>query len=199
MAIKNIIFDLGAVIFDWSPKSIVENFTQDVKLQQRIQDELFFHQNWLDFDCGRVTEKQAIVIAAKQLEISNQEALRLFDSIKKSLVVLPKTEQILRVAKEKKFKVYCLSNISPEFFNHLVSQHDLFELFDGVVTSGVENVAKPDKRIFEILFERYQLEAADCLFIDDSVANTTVAKEFGVTTVTFKGSESCYQKIYRHI
>ena len=49
---KNIIFDLGTVMFDWKPKAIAEKFTADADLQQRIQSELFFHKNWMDFDCG---------------------------------------------------------------------------------------------------------------------------------------------------
>jgi len=196
---KNIIFDLGAVMFDWNPKKIAERFTMDSRLQQRIQDELFFHQNWMDFDCGLVTEEEAIIIASKQLDISVQEAERLFELVKTSLVLLPKTEKVLKHVKKSNLNAFCLSNISPELFKHLASQHDLFKLFDGIVTSGVENTAKPDKRIFEILFERYRLQPEECLFIDDSSANTKTAAQMGITTVTFKGSTDCYQQIYRHI
>jgi len=196
---KNIIFDLGAVMFDWNPKKIAERFTTDSHLQQRIQTELFFHKNWMDFDCGLVTEEQAITIASKQLTLSVQEAKRLFELVKTSLVLLPKTEDVLKQVKKNNLNAFCLSNISPELFKHLASQHDLFELFDGIVTSGVENTAKPDKRIFEILFERYQLRPEECLFIDDSSANTKTADEMGVTTVTFKGSAGCYRQIYRFI
>lgn len=196
---KNIIFDLGAVMFDWNPKIIAERFTTDSQLQQRIQNELFFHKNWMDFDCGLITEAQAIVVASKQLDISVQEAQRLFELVKTSLVLLPKTEEVLKYVKENNLNAYCLSNISPELFSYLSSRHDLFELFDGIVTSGIENTAKPDKRIFEILVERYQLQPEECLFIDDSPANTATASEMGITTVTFKGSLDCYQQIYRHI
>lgn len=115
------------------------------------------------------------------------------------MVLISKTKQVLKDVKDNKMNAYCLSNISPELFHHLKSQHDLFELFDGIVTSGVENVAKPDKRIFEILFERYQLIPDECLFIDDSAANTKTATELGVTSITFKGSADCYQKIYAYI
>ena len=69
---------------------------------------------------GLVTEEQAIVIVAKQLLIT-EEAKRLFLQVKESLILLPKTEQVLKDAKEKKLKTYCLSNISPELFNHLVA------------------------------------------------------------------------------
>lgn len=196
---KNIIFDLGAVMFDWNPKLISERFTDDINLQSRIQNELFYHHNWLNFDCGLVTEEEAIFVASQQLNISLLESKRLFELVKTSLVLLPKTEKVLKTVKAKSFNAYCLSNISPELFKHLSSKHGLFELFDGVVTSGVENIAKPDKRIFEILCERFDLQPEECLFIDDSAVNTKAATELGITTVTFKGLDSCYEEIYNYI
>ena len=196
---KHVIFDLGAVMFEWNPKAIAENFTKDVEIQNRILAELFFHKNWMDFDCGLVSEQQAIGIASKQLSISLEETKILFEQVKDSLVLISKTRQLLNDVKNNRMNAYCLSNISPELFHHLSSQHDLFELFDGIVTSGVENVGKPDKRIFEVLFERFQLDPEDCLFIDDSAANTKTATELGVTSITFKGSDDCYKKIYTYI
>ena len=65
--------------------------------------------------------------------------------------------------------------------------------------SGVENVGKPGKRIFEILFERYNLNPKECLFIDDNIENTETASSFGVTSITFKGSDDCYKKISEYI
>jgi len=60
--VKNIIFDLGAVMFDWNPKLISETITTHIELQNRIQNELFLHQNRLDMDCGLVTEGEAVMV-----------------------------------------------------------------------------------------------------------------------------------------
>ena len=72
-------------------------------------------------------------------------------------------------------------------------------MFDGIVTSGVENTGKPGKQIFQILFNRYDLNPQECLFIDDSAANTATAAGFGVKTITFKGTADCYKKIATYI
>ena len=47
MNINSVIFDLGAVMFDWNPKKIIENFTNNDELQKRIQSELYNHQDWM--------------------------------------------------------------------------------------------------------------------------------------------------------
>ena len=197
--IKNVIFDLGAVMFHWNPQKITELFTDDVELQQRIQSELYYHQDWIDFDCALITEKKAIKRASKRLEISLDDANELFKQTKNSLHLIEETFEVLKKVKAKNLNAYCLSNISPELFRYVSDRHDLFDLFDGIVTSGVENVGKPEKRIFEILFERYELNPQECLFIDDSAANTKTAEGFGVTTITFKGTSDCYQKITTYI
>ena len=197
--IKNVIFDLGAVMFHWNPEKIAELFTDDVELQQRIQSELYYHQDWIDFDCALITEKEAIKRARKRLEISLDDANELFKQTKHSLHLIEETFEVLKKVKAKNLNAYCLSNISPELFKYVSDRHDLFDLFDGIVTSGVENVGKPGKRIFEILFERYGLNPEECLFIDDSAANTKTAEGFGVTTITFKGTSDCYQTITTYV
>lgn len=199
MKIKNVIFDLGAVMFNWNPKEITENFTEDVGLQKKIQSELYYHQDWIDFDCALLTEEETTKRASERLEISLIDADKLFRQTKESLTLISKTLDVLKDVKEKSLRAYCLSNISPELFNHVSERHDLFKLFDGIVTSGEENIGKPDKQIFEILLNRYKLKAKECLFIDDSNANTSTATKLGITAITFKGLDSCYKKIYSHL
>ena len=199
MKLQHVIFDLGAVMFEWNPKKIAENFTEDLGLQKRIQTELYYHQDWMDFDCALITEKEATIRASKKLGLALNDAEDLFKQTKNSLVLISKTHDVLKKVKNKNLNAYCLSNISPELFKHLSDKYELFNLFDGIVTSGVENIGKPDKRIYEILLKRYDLNPQQCLFIDDSAANTNSATRLGITSITFKASENCYKKIYSYI
>lgn len=199
MKVKNVIFDLGAVMFNWNPKAISENFTTDIELQNRIQSELYYHQDWMDFDCALITEKQATKRASERLGLSLFEAENLFKQTKESLTLINQTHQVLCDVKDKNLNAYCLSNISPELFKHLTDRHELFKLFDGTVTSGAEKTAKPGKQIFKILLDRYQLKAEECLFIDDSKENTATASGFGINTVTFKGLDRCFSDIYSYL
>ncbi|HZZ76017.1 MAG TPA: HAD-IA family hydrolase, partial [Puia sp.] len=56
-------------------------------------------------------------------------------------------------------------------------------LFDGIVISGEEKLIKPDKKIFEVMLNRYQLEAENALFIDDNINNILAAKVMGFETI----------------
>jgi len=199
VTVKHVIFDLGAVMFHWNPEKITELFTDDVELQQRIQSELYYHQDWVDFDCALISEKEAMQRASERLKLSLVDAKDLFEKTKSSLILIEETFELLKKVKNINLNAYCLSNIPPELFKYLSERHDLFNLFDGIVTSGVENTGKPGKQIFQILFNRYDLNPQECLFIDDSAANTATAADFGVKTITFKGTADCYKKIATYI
>ena len=57
--------------------------------------------------------------------------------------------------------------------------------FDGKVISAFVNCVKPDRKIYEILLDRYGLKADECLFIDDAPANVEGAKEAGIDAYLF--------------
>jgi 2-haloacid dehalogenase len=63
-----------------------------------------------------------------------------------------------------------------------------FSLFEGIVISGLEGMAKPDREIFELLCHRFGLESRTTLFIDDTIANVQAATALGMATVHYESS-----------
>jgi 2-haloacid dehalogenase len=52
--------------------------------------------------------------------------------------------------------------------------------FDGAVVSGEEGVVKPSPEIFGILLDRFHLDPARTLFVDDSQVNVSGARGAGI-------------------
>lgn len=48
---------------------------------------------------------------------------------------------------------------------------------------------KPDKEIYNLLMNRYQLNPQECVFLDDLKDNIKTAKELGMHTVLFTTKE----------
>ena len=61
----------------------------------------------------------------------------------------------------------------------------VYRLFDGEVVSCEEGTVKPEPRIYEILLERYGLDPAETLFIDDRAANIAAAEGLGIAGYLF--------------
>ena len=78
-----------------------------------------------------------------------------------------------------------LSNMEPATFATRRTRFAFMDWFDGFVISGIEGVAKPDRRIFQILLRRYRLEPAATVFIDDSPGNVEAARGLGLIAVRY--------------
>ena len=61
-------------------------------------------------------------------------------------------------------------------------------MFDGIVVSGEEKMVKPNPEIYQLLLNRYHLQASESIFIDDRPANVEEANHVGIHGILFKGS-----------
>ncbi|MFD8598300.1 HAD-IA family hydrolase [Kitasatospora sp. NPDC059646] len=71
------------------------------------------------------------------------------------------------------------------------------ELFDVVVISEREGIAKPDPAIYRLTCERMGLPPEACVFVDDRPVNLAPARELGLTTVHAEGEEAAVEHLAR--
>ncbi|HEY6621441.1 MAG TPA: hypothetical protein VIY68_17990, partial [Steroidobacteraceae bacterium] len=57
-AVRNVIFDLGGVVFDWNPDHIVSRVQPVPELRAALKEALFGHADWRLFDRGTLTEPE---------------------------------------------------------------------------------------------------------------------------------------------
>ena len=83
---------------------------------------------------------------------------------------------------------FALTNIDAHTYPLRVGRFPFMSSFDGIVVSAHEGMAKPDHEIFRRLLDRYQLEPATTLMIDDVAANVAAAAELGMQTFRFESA-----------
>lgn len=87
----------------------------------------------------------------------------------------------IRECKQAGYGLYVLSNWDKKSMEVYKEQNpEFFELFDGVVVSGEEGMIKPDPNFFSLLLERYNLDPATIVFIDDQKENIEAAQSVGL-------------------
>lgn len=74
---------------------------------------------------------------------------------------------------------YC--DIFPTLFNALPPHH--------LMSSGLIQSLKPDKRIFEYVANHFKCKISDLVLIDDTPANVTGARELGIRAFLFSSTE----------
>jgi putative hydrolase of the HAD superfamily len=84
-------------------------------------------------------------------------------------------------------KVGMLSNGVVEIVERIRADHNLPSLFDAVVISYEEQLAKPEPEIYRVALDRLGVAASDTLFVDDRAENIDTARELGLRTLLFTG------------
>ena len=174
--IKNIIFDLGNVILKGSPNIVLEQIKIDKKQYESIKNDFF--NDWKSLDLGESTLSEQLEKCKFDFEIDSEIEEKLLHYYK----YRPFNVEILELIKELKnkgYKIYILSNNNKEAEKYLLEIPD-FKAFDGWIFSCDYQIMKPDPKIYNILFETYNLKPEECFFIDDSRKNIETGNKLGM-------------------
>ena len=90
---------------------------------------------------------------------------------------------------------YALSNMEPDAYAVRKARFPFMSWFDGSVISGIEGVAKPDRRIFDLLLRRYQLRPGRTVFIDDVAANVQAATAAGIRGLLYTSPQRLREQL----
>lgn len=70
------------------------------------------------------------------------------------------------------------------------------EIFETVIDSAFVGMRKPDREIYELTLSRLaELDAAECLFVDDVEVNCEAARAVGIAAVRFRDNEQAMAEI----
>jgi 2-haloacid dehalogenase len=188
--VQAIIFDFGNVLLEWNPRYVYRRFfPNDPEGMERFLEEVnFMSWNTLQ-DKGRPFVEG--VAALSQQFPHYSQLIQAYhehwtDSIGESITG---TVRVLQLLKQAGYPLYGLSNWSAETFPYVRQKHDFFDLLDDMVISGEVGHVKPDPEIFQILLDRINRPAQECLFIDDALPNIQQAEKMGFQTIQFQSPE----------
>jgi 2-haloacid dehalogenase len=193
---NTIIFDLGGVLIDWNPRYLYR------KIFNTEEEITWFLENictaeWNDEqDAGRSFEDATEELVAKFPD--HEEAIRAWYGRWEETINgrIHETVELLREIKEsKKHKLYALTNWSAETFPWALENFEFLHWFDGIVVSGIEKSRKPFPEFYQILFDRYQINPAQAIFIDDNFKNVEAALKVGLPTIHFKSAQQAREEL----
>lgn len=184
---RTVIFDFGGVLVDWNPRYLYRRlFPGDPAGMERFLAEVCTTAWNQCQDAGRPwAEAIAELVARHPAQTDLIRAYRerweetLGGPIDGSVAILGE----LRAAGH---RLYGLTNWSDETFPLARPRFRFFDWFDGIVVSGEERMIKPDPRLYVRLLERYRVDPARAVFIDDSPPNVDAAIALGIHGIHFR-------------
>lgn len=185
--IRNIVFDMGKVLVEYDAMRVCRHHIEDAADREAVCTAVFVSPEWMLLDMGVIPEEQAMKQICGRLPERLHEAAHLCmrDWHKYCMSAVEEMEPVVRELKRRGFGIYLCSNASlrlPQCYRDVIPAIDCF---DGVLFSAEEKLLKPQKEIYERLFEKFDLKPEECFFIDDLQLNIDGAKACGMDGYCF--------------
>ena len=181
-----VVFDLGNVLIRGDPHPAIAATVGPERAARFLADEAFSFAEWNHAqDAGR--DWQQAEDAAVAAHPHWQDAIRGYrQNFGASLTgQIDDTVALLHELHAAGVPLYALTNWSAELFPRALDRFEFLDLFEDIIVSGEEEVAKPDPEIFEVLEDRIGHSLDDCVFIDDSPRNVEAAAAAGMDAIHF--------------
>ena len=185
LTIDSVVFDFGGVLIDWDPRHLYRKLMRDEAAIEgflsrvcttdwnHMQDEGRRWEDAVEELSGRFPEHRSMIEA--YWHRWPEMMLGPFDE----------TVSIADDLRQRGVKLYGLTNFSAETFPFARARFEFLEWFEGIVVSGEVGSAKPSPRIFRLLLERFDLDPASLVFVDDQPRNVEAARSLGIQSHRF--------------
>ena len=181
----NVIFDIGNVLVHWEPRALYRKiFASEDEVEWFIAN--VCNSDWnLEQDRGRSFAEAVREATARFPE--HADAIAAYDLRWHETVPGPidGTVGILEELRQRGTPLYAITNFNQDKFRETVERFAFLRTFRDIVVSGDERLLKPDPAIYRVLLERNGIDAAACVFIDDSDKNVRGAEAVGMKAIHF--------------
>ena len=106
------------------------------------------------------------------------ELLKLY----KVLSPFEEVPNVLKILKEKKFKLAILSNGTPTLLNELVSSNNL-KFFDDIFSVEEVGIFKPDSKVYDIPVKKYKIEKHEVAFLSANTWDVSGGGNYGYNAI----------------
>ena len=192
--VKNIIFDLGAVLIDIDLDACIKTIlAMDPSIGVSMDREKYLFIN--AYEKGEISEEAFFTQLRDHLsgKLTVEQLQQAWNNILKK--PFPLSLQFLEEQQGQR-DLYVLSNTNSAHrrgFDPLFDQDwgkgKFYTFFEKVYYSHELNMIKPSPEIYNHVLSDSQLKAEETLFIDDNADNIASASKLGIQTWLFKGVE----------
>jgi 2-haloacid dehalogenase len=193
-----VIFDVGDVLFHWNPKVLYERLIPQDQALDAFMREVTTREWHFQHDAGRPFAETSAELIARFPE---HEALirhwgaHFIDCIGPAVDGMAGMVAALERAG---VALYGLTNFSAEFWPPFRAREaDFFAPFRDILVSGEERLVKPDPAIYARAIERFGIDPAATLFVDDRPENVRGAEAAGMRGHLFRDAPALVEALAR--
>ncbi len=202
--IKNIIFDLGAVILNIDYRLTQQAFeklgitNEDAFYSKQTQNELFDQ-----LETGKINEDEFVKAIQAKLPkpVDSADIIQAWNAI---ILDFPLRRLQILQQLQLHYNTFLLSNTNEihercfnKIFQTTCGYPSLAVFFDRIYLSHRVGLRKPDPKIFELVLNENKLNPSVTLFIDDSPQHIETANKLGIQTIHMKDGMTMEDNIFK--
>jgi 2-haloacid dehalogenase len=183
----SVVFDVGNVLVDWSPRAFFARHIVDPLRLDRFLAEVATLEWHSQHDAGRpFAETSAELIERHPDEAENIR--RWGEHFGETIGdLLPGMANLVADLDSARIPLHAITNFSHEFWpSFRAREAALFDRFRSILVSGEVRLVKPDPAIYALALERFGLAAGEGLFVDDRAENVEAAERGGFVGHLFR-------------
>lgn len=198
--ISTVVFDIGMVLVYFRWRELFAELGFEGEKFEKIAQATVHNPWWNEFDKGGMTIEEIVDKYAESAPEYKEDIAKIYDHKDEFVVLYEYTIPWIKDLKERGYKVYILSNWSEPVYEANKNTHLRFlKEVDGEIMSYRERMIKPDREIYELLCNRFNINPSEAVFLDDNAANVKGAKEFGLHAIHFKNYEQAKEELERYL
>lgn len=176
--IKALIFDFMGVLLlkrkDYRPDPLIDAIDGVIG---RVTDDLDFKT--------RIMEKYRI--SETEFQTVMEKIVNKYEAYENIWNILDKIK--------KEYKLAIINNGTVFTLPKFMKKYEIDKKFDLFVSSAIEGIRKPDKRIYLITAERLGVKPENCLFMDDYYTNVVGAKKCGMQAIYWGNPDQAFKEL----
>jgi len=192
-------FDLGNVILPFENRQIAEKlYCRAAERETLTADDIFAYL--FDQDKGSVNGYEEGLSSSYQffLDVRDRFRLRLeFDEFKEiwNNIFQENIEvnEAIVYLKARGFPLFLLSNTNEMHFAHVIERYPIVHLMDEWILSFEVGAKKPEKRIYDAIFEKMDVRREEVFYIDDVEEYVERARAMGIRGYVFRDAADLWK------
>ncbi len=178
-----LVFDLSGVFLNNGLKVAVKKISEEFSLNPETVEFVLNGSFAEKYRTGLIDSEEFWNNAKEYLKIKDIEKIK--NIFFTSYYPYEESVDLLKSLREKNIKIAFLSNGPEDRTKYLDQKYKFISLFDFGLFSFEAHVWKPNKEIYKIFMEKFNLNSEEIIYIDDREKNLKPAKELGMKTILF--------------
>jgi 2-haloacid dehalogenase len=180
MTERCVIFDVGRVLFDWDLRYLFAKLIADERELDWFVTNVVTPEWHFQHDAGRPLAEMVPELKAEfpdQAALIDAYATRFNETIPGPV---PGSLELVERLDSAGVPLFAITNFGHEFWEMFRPTQPVFDRFRDIIVSGTEKMVKPDPAIYRLAIERFGIDPAGALFVDDVAANVAGAESVGI-------------------